>query len=132
MTNILTADQFVAGLIAVLALKNRKHFVLRDSELDERFEHAFEDLVGNEQSLGITANFTFYTDLLHGDSVSLRETLLAAREKELISFNNPTFHTFDIKLDERRARKYLDKVPLPEHFLNQVVDKYFGEPSVGI
>lgn len=127
MTNILTADQFVAGIFAVLALKNRKHFVLRDSELDERFEHAFDELVAQEDEFGITANFTFYTDPLHGDSVSLRETLLAAREKELISLNNPTFHTFDIKLDDDRARRYLEKVPLPEPFLNQMVDKYFGE-----
>lgn len=127
MTKILTADQFVAGLIAVLALKDRKHFVLKDSELDEKFEHAFDDLLTKEDEFGITTNFTFYTDPLHGDSVSLRETLLAAREKELISLNNPTFHTFEIKLDDRRAQRYLENLPLPRMFLNEVVDKYFAE-----
>lgn len=127
MASILTADQFVAGVIATLALKNRKQFVLKDSELDERFEHAFDELVAKEESFGIRTNFTFYTDPLHGDSVSLRETLLAAREKELISLNNPTFHTFTIGLDERRARIYLGKVPLPEQFLSEIVDKYFSD-----
>lgn len=125
--NIVTADQFVAGLLSILALRNQKSFLLKDSELDQRFENAFEDLVAKEGSLGVTADFTFYIDPLHGDSVSLRETLLAAREKELISINNPTFHTMEIKLDESRARRYLAKGPLPENFLNEVVDKYFAE-----
>lgn len=125
MRNILTADQFVAGLISVLALKNHRHFVLKDSELDAMFEQAFEDLMSNEEALGVTANFTFCTDLLHGDSIALRDALLAAKEKELIALNNPTFHTFDIKLDEVRARQYLAKLPLPEQFFSEVVEKYF-------
>lgn len=125
---ILTSDQFVAGMMSALALKNRNHFVLKDSELDEKFERAFEDLVACEDDLGITTNFTFYTDPFHGDSVTLREALLAAREKELISINNPTFHTFDIKLDDLRAQQYLEKVPCLKSFFNIVVDKYFADP----
>lgn len=125
MNQILTADQFVAGVISVLALRDRKHFVLKDSELDEKFSRAFEVLVSKEEELGVTPNFSFYVDPLHGDSVSLRETLLAAREKELISLNNPTFHTFDIKVDNIRAEKYLDELPLPIDFLNSVVDHCF-------
>jgi hypothetical protein len=124
--NILTADQFVAGIVSVLALKNRKNFRLRDTELDEKFENAFEMLVEQEKTLGVAPNFTFFLDPIHGDSVSLRETLLAAKEKELISLNNPTFHTFEIKLDEERARRYLTKVPLSEEFLTAVVDRYFS------
>lgn len=125
MNQILTADQFVAGLISVLALRERTHFVLKDSELDEKFARAFEVLVSNEERLGVTPNFTFYIDPLHGDSVSLRETLLAAREKELIALNNPTFHTFDIKVNSARAQKYLADLPLPTEFLNDVVDCCF-------
>lgn len=123
--NILTADQFVAGIISVLALKNRKRFKLRDTELDQMFEHAFEMLVEQEDQLAIKPNFTFFLDPIHGDSVSLRETLLAAKEKELIALNNPTLHTFDIKLDDERARRYLKKLPIPESFLTDVVNRYF-------
>lgn len=124
---VITSDQFVAGLMSALTLKNRKHFVLKDSELDEKFEHAFEDLVACEKDLDIVTNFTFYIDPLHGDSVALRETLLAAREKELISINNPTFHTFDIKLDDSRAQQYLDKLPCLKSFFFDVVDRYFAD-----
>lgn len=123
--NILTADQFVAGIISVLALNDRKCFKLRDTELDQKFEHAFEMLVAREKDLDVTPNFTFFLDPIHGDSVSLRETLLAAKEKELISLNNPTFHTFDIRIDDERARRYLTKVPLPTEFLEDVVNQCF-------
>ena len=81
MSQILTSDQFVAGVISVLALQNRTHFVLTDTELDGRFESAFEDLVLREAEFGVTPNFTFYRNELHGDFVSLRDTLLAAKEK---------------------------------------------------
>lgn len=126
MRNILTADQFVAGIISVLALKHRKSFVLRDTQLDEMFQHAFEDLASNEEALDVTPNFTFFIDPLHGDSVSLRQTLLAAKEKELIALNNPTFHTFEIKVDDERARRYLSKVPLSKEFLTEIVDRHFA------
>lgn len=126
MRNILTADQFVAGIFSVLALKHRKSFVLRDTQLDEMFEHAFKDLASKEEELDVTPNFTFFIDPLHGDSVSLRQTLLAAKEKELIALNNPTFHTFEIKVDDERARRYLSKVPLSEEFLTGIVDRHFA------
>ena len=125
MRNILTADQFVAGIISVLALRGSKHFVLKDTELDERFERAFDALVAKEEILDVTPNFTFNIDPLHGDSVSLRETLLAAKEKELIALNNPTFHTFDIRLSDQRATRYLASMPIPTAFLDAIVDEYF-------
>jgi len=126
MVNILTADQFVAGIISVLALRGRKHFVLQDTELDEKFEHAFEALIASEDLRHVTPNFTFHVDPLHGDSVSLRETLLAAKEKDLIALNNPTFHTFDIKLSNQRATRYLANVPVPTAFFDRIVDEFFA------
>ncbi|EWY41521.1 hypothetical protein N825_28115 [Skermanella stibiiresistens SB22] len=127
MLQILTSDQFVAGVISVLALQNRRNFVLTDTELDERFQRAFEDLVTHEQDLEVTPNFTFYVDKFHGDSVCLRDTLLAAKEKELIALNNPTFRTFEIKLDQPRAERYLGKIPLPRAFLEKIVEKHFAD-----
>jgi hypothetical protein len=125
MRNILTADQFVAGIISVLTLKGQKQFVLKDAELDQSFEGAFKELVEQEESLNVTPNFTFNIDPLHGDSVLLRETLVAAKEKELIALNNPTFHTFSIKIDDVRAQRYLDAMPLDRTFLEAVVTRHF-------
>jgi hypothetical protein len=126
MPRILTADQFVAALISALALQDRKEFVLTEAELDDRFQSAFEDLLAKEVELGVTPNFTFFVDPFHGDSVCLRDTLLAAKEKELIALNNPTFRTFNIKLSPERAEHYLRKIPLPKEFLTGLVEKHFA------
>lgn len=125
MPTILTSDEFVAGIVAVLALQHRKPFTLTDTELDECFENAFRDLLEHKAALGVTPNFTFIVDPLHGDSVSLRETLIAAKEKELIALNNPTFRTFDVKLSEEGAERYLDKNPIQRSFLEGVVERHF-------
>jgi hypothetical protein len=129
MPKILTSDQFVAGIISILALEGRKHFVLTDTELDQRFEKAFEDLVAREEEFCVIPDFTFFVDPMHGDSVCLRDTLLAAKEKELIALNNPTFRTFDVKLDSKRAESYLSKIPLPRPFLEEIVARHFSKLS---
>ena len=125
MTSLVTADQFVAGIVAMLAVKNRKHFELTDTELDGRFQRAFEDLLYAEGELDVRSNFSFYVNPQHGDSVCLRETLTAAKEKELIGLNNPTLRTFDVKLSAKRAEQYLDRNPLPRSFFEQLVEQYF-------
>ncbi len=126
MRDIVTADQFVAGIISVLALKDHKSFVLRDTQLDQMFQNAYKELAAKQEELNVTPNFTFFIDPFHGDSVSLRQTLLAAKEKKLIALNNPTFHTFEIKLDDDRAHKYLGKGPLSEAFLTGIVERHFS------
>lgn len=126
MDTILTSDQFVAGIFSALALRDMKHFILTGTELDERFEMAFDDLVEHEEELGVKADFTFRVDKQHGDSVCLRDTLHAAKEKALITLNNPTFRTFDIKLSEERAQQYIKKIPLTKEFLDRVVETYFA------
>jgi hypothetical protein len=127
MAKALTSDQFVAGIIAVLALQGKKRFVMTGTDIDAKFEAAFADLMQNQVSLGVSPKFSFYVDPMHGDSACLRDTLHAAKQKELISFNNPTLRTFDVKLSDDRAREYLDKSPLPSAFLNQVVITYFSD-----
>lgn len=126
MPKLVTSDQFVAGIVAMLALKARKRFQLTDTELDRRFQGAFEDLLRVEERCGLRPNFSFYVDPYHGDSVTLRDTLTAAKEKELIAYNNPTLRTFDVRLNEERAQQYLDRSPFPRDFFEAVVDTHFG------
>ena len=81
MPQILTSDQFVAGVVSVLALQNRKSFVLTDTDLDDRFARAYADLVDHVEEFDVVPNFSFLVDAMHGDLIRLRETLLAAKER---------------------------------------------------
>jgi hypothetical protein len=83
-------------------------------------------LLERRSEFDVEPNFSFFVDPLHGDSASLRDTLLAAKEKELIALNNPTFRTFDIKLSRDRAERYLSKIPLPRAFLETIVQEHFS------
>src|ERR1017187_4563730 len=125
MQKLLTSDQFVAGIVATLALKKRTHFRLSDTELDRRFQEAYEELVGAEKQYGVQLNFSFYVDPFHGDSVCLRDTLHAAKEKELIAYNNQTLRTFDVKPSAARAEGYLARNLLPRDFFDSLVDRHF-------
>jgi len=125
MTKLVTSDQFVAGIVSILALKNRTHFWLTDTELDGKFERAFSDLLDAEGDYDLRPNFSFYVDPYHGDSVCLRDTLTAAKEKELVSFNNPTFRTFNVKLSPERAERYLERSPVPRELLEKMVEAHF-------
>jgi hypothetical protein len=85
MRNILTADQFLNSILATLKLCTRDDYVLEDNvSLDQRFERAYETLLQHEKDLGVTPNFTFFRDPLHGNSVKLRNALLAAKENGLL------------------------------------------------
>ena len=127
MSHIVTSDDFVAGVFAMLALRGRRQFQMSDTELDSRFERAFEDLMENEDSLNVTPNFTFFVDGLHGDSVSLRDAVLAARDRDIVELKNPTFKRINILLDDGRARRYLERNPLPSTFLEKIVTQYFSD-----
>jgi hypothetical protein len=129
MKKRLTSDQFVTGVFAELALRNQTQFKLPDIELDERFERAFESLLTHINEFNIVPIFSFFVDPFHGDSTSLRETLLSSREKRIIAFNNPTYQTFDIILDDEQAKHYLEILPIPRTFFTEIVDNYFSDLS---
>lgn len=133
MRTILTADQFLVSILATLKLCTGDDYVLEDDvSLDQRFERAYETLLQHEKNLGVTPNFTFFRDPLHGNSVKLRNALLAAKENGLLLPNAERLFTYLLKMDNRRAEMYLRRSPLPAKFLKDVVEEHFlaGSPAV--
>lgn len=123
MRKILTADQFFTSILAALKLSDVK--VLQDVSLDQRFERAYETLLLRENELGITPNFTFFRDPLHGNAVKLRNALLAARENGLLSPDAGKSLVYRLDMDEKRAKSYLSHSPLTETFLRDLVKQHF-------
>jgi hypothetical protein len=121
MQKIISSDEFVAGLMAALALSGRTHFRLDSNEIDEKFEKAYKVLVDRIDDLDVLPAFSFERDGSHGDSATLRDTLMAARERKIIALNNPTLWTLEIKLPDERAIRYLKKNPLPQQFYEDLV-----------
>lgn len=126
MSNILTADEFVALVLASMRLLHEKP-VLSDSSLDAKFERAYETLSGKEKEMGIETNFTFYTDPFHGNSTKLRDALVNARERGLLkpAPERPNDHL--VAMSAERARALLDRGSLKDHFLQQLVQRTFRD-----
>lgn len=122
MQKVLSSDQFLAGVMAALTLRNHSEFKLDSTDIDERFERAFERLLERSAEFGVVPSFSFERNQSHGDSATLRDTLVSAKERKIIALNNPTFWTFEIKLTKDRARKYLKKNPVPQDFYDELAE----------
>lgn len=131
MRKILTADQFLTSILAMLRL-HRDDYVVEDLSLDQRFERAYETLLEHGKDLEVTPNFTFFTDPLHGNSVKMRNALLAAKENGLLLPNPDRLFTYLLRMDEGRAKMYLSHSPLPEEFLKNVIEEHFRAESPAI
>jgi hypothetical protein len=125
MRNILTADQFLTSVLAMLRL-SVENCALEDESLDIRFERAYETLRMHEAKLKVTPNFTFFRDPLHGNSAKLRNALLNAKESGLLGIDSSRNYAYLVKMDEKRARVLLDHSPLTQKFLKCVVNEHFA------
>lgn len=128
MHNIVTAEEFLSLILATLKLRAPGQD-LQDSELDWRFERAYEVLSENEDNLGVTPNFTFYRHPLHGNSASLRDALVSACEKGLLRSQPGLDAIYHLNLTAQRARALLVQSSLSEEFLERVATKAFATPT---
>jgi hypothetical protein len=122
--NIVTAEEFLSLILATLKLSAPEKD-LQDSELDWRFERAYEILSENEDKLGVTPNFTFYRHPLHGNSVSLRDALVSLCEKGLLRSQPGRNAIYHLTLSAQRAHALLERSSLSKEFLERVTTKAF-------
>ena len=114
---LITSNQFVTGVLSALTLGGIKQLRLVGSRTDEMFANAYGDLVSQMSITGVVARLLLgRPDHFHGNSETLRETLYAARQKGIVSINNPSFKTIEIELTNDEADEYLSQLPLPAEY----------------
>lgn len=130
---LITSNQFVTGVLSALTLGGIKQLRLVGSRTDEMFANAYGDLVSQMSITGVVPDFSLAADHFHGNSETLRETLYAARQKGIVSINNPSFKTIEIELTNDEADEYLSQLPLPAEYFLELAKKYFpsGELQSG-
>ncbi|RDU98283.1 hypothetical protein [Trinickia dinghuensis] len=128
MPNILTADQLLIGILALLKVHGVTK-VMEDGSLDQRFERIYELLVAREKELGVRPNFTFYRNPLHGNSTRLRNALLAARENGLVTATPGPAPGYELTMSDKRAHAYLENSPLNRATLDDLIRDNFKLPS---
>lgn len=129
MTRIVTSDEFVTLILATLALRD-KEVQLRDTELDQSFQDAYEDLARRETDLGVSSNFTFFTDPLHGNSTKLRRAIVWARDRGFLKPEQGRRGLkYLVKMSPDLAGRFLANTSITREFLQRVVAERFPERS---
>lgn len=124
---IVSADQFVDGLIAALSLENKTEMDLDDPKVDQQFAKAYDDLLGQAENLGVVPDFTIAADPYFGDSTCLRDAIMAARDLRLVALNNPRFVRLTIKVKGSAAEQVLEESGIPRVVLQGLAKKYLVE-----
>lgn len=126
MSQIVTSDQFITGVLSQMVLEGCTELKLVDTHVDEKFERAYSDLVDRMDELGVEPDFSLITNPYHGDSETLRETLYSIRERGVVAINNPSFKTVNIKMSAGDAADFLNRSPLPRAFFADLFKRHFA------
>jgi hypothetical protein len=124
--SIVTADEFVAAILCELKLAGRDRLTLDDTSVDDQFALAYDELCSQQFERGVIVDFSLATNPYHGDSSTLRETLYAIRERGIVSINNPSFKSIEIKLSDTAATHLLEGSSLPRTFYNDLIKQFFA------
>lgn len=127
MTQVVTSDQFVTGVLCGLVLKGVKEIKLVNTMADARFEKAYGYLVEHLDQYDVEPDFSLLTNRYHGDSETLRETLYAVREQGVVAINNPSFKTVEIKLAPGDAQDFLESSVLGAGFYKMMIEMFFND-----
>ena len=129
MTRIVTSDEFATLILAALKLRD-SGAELRDGELDQSFQEAYEDLAQHERELEVSSNFTFYTDPLHGNSTKLRRAIVWARDRGFLETEHGRRGVkYLVNMSSDQARRFMDASTIHPDFLNRIVATYFSRCS---
>lgn len=121
---VVSADQFVDGLIAALSIEGKHRIDLDDPNVDLQFAKAYDEFLQQAEALAVVPDFVIAADPYYGDSTCLRDTLLAVRDLRSVALNNPRFITLTIKMGASGAERVLNESRIPRQVLQTLAKKY--------
>lgn len=109
----LTADDFMTGMLAALALGENIPPTIRSGErLDRAFAMVFsEDLGAEAAQHKLSLAFRIRPHPIHGDSPTVRDALSAAAGRRLISWDSPELVDFRLQIAPGDAEAILSRLP---------------------
>ena len=85
-----TTDDFVTGILAALVLRNIPTISRQDIRLDGAFAKVFSEDLGEQAELhNLDIRFRIRQHPIHGDSFTLRDAILSAALRGLLTFDVP-------------------------------------------
>jgi len=116
----MTADDFVTGLLAGLALRGRTELDVSDRRFDRALAFVYELLLSTTEASDLDVDF-------HGDSSVIQEALSVAVQGRVVGRINPTFRRLHIKLGRDRAIRLLGKLPGGASLYEKLTDSFLSQ-----
>jgi hypothetical protein len=113
-------------LFAVLTKRGFQDAVLTP-DFDSKFEAAYVHLLKLGRKAGVTPNFNYRTNKLHGVSSALRDAIDAASRNSVVSLENPSFTRIRTKLSEQSASFHLSRLPIAEDIVTAIVESCLSD-----
>jgi hypothetical protein len=124
---IVSAAQFVDGLMAALYLQGKKELNLEDPTIDLQFARAYEELLDKAEELCLVPDFVISADPTYGDSTCLRDAILDIRDSRSVALNNPRFVHMTMKFPgPNSAESVLDDNAVPRPFLERLARQHLA------
>lgn len=124
VTEHLTADDFFTGLFASLAIRHVGQLSLRRDVFDRASAGAFEEFQRLARERNVELGFRIRLHPTHGDSITVRDSLANAAQRDLVSFDNPEYQDIRLKIGVTEARAILSAMPGGLELFNGLADSF--------
>ena len=125
MSKRMTADDFFTGLFAALAVRGSDFFSIRNERFDAALAETFaNDLRPMADAEDIELDFRIRLHPIHGDSLTVRDGISNAAQRDLISLDNPEYQDIRLKLTPKDAEPILEQLPASRELFIRVADAF--------
>lgn len=123
----ITLDDFITGLVAGLAKRDRRIISIRNTNFYGAVIATFTDLQSWAKQNGADVDFWLAQNPFHGDSPDVRNGLTRAVQDDLISLDNPTYQRMRIQITPSMADDYLRALAGGSSLYEHLTDRFLQE-----
>jgi hypothetical protein len=128
-----TEGDFFTGLFAALTLRGSSVISVREQRLERALAPVFEEFMKRATSENLDVRFRIRLHPFHQDSITVRNAICHAAQRDLIGFDNPEYQEIRLKLTKDEAERILATLPTKELFLtaaDKFIDSYKTVPGL--
>lgn len=129
----LTSEQFLAGILAVLAQRDWSGISMRGDRFDRASAAAYSCLEDIADSYGVKPRFYVVQDPAYGESPVIRDAITHLAQWDIVSLDNPEYQDVRLKMSPGYAQAVLSRLDLnPDLFAklaDTFVSTYEGQPA---
>ena len=123
-----TLDDFITGLLAGLAKRNKRLFSLRETFYQAATE-SYRELERWSEAHDADVQFWVAPNQFHGGAPAVRDGITEAVQRDLVSLDNPTYLRMRIKITPAIADRYLEGLPGGSALYEQLTDTFLDAYS---